>query len=165
MGSIVNRIGELRGRTLRVIQKVKWLAPTLARLTLGWVFVESGWGKIHNLPRVIEFFQSLGIPAAEFQAPFAAWMEFLCGAAILIGLFTRLSSVVIAIIMVVAIVTAKKVDILGPEDQPNDLAGKISALFGISEYLYISLCVYLGLEGAGPLGIDAWIAKWLDKKN
>ena len=165
MATLGERIGSVRTMALGIVEKLRWTAPTLARICLGWVFVESGWGKIHNLPRVIEFFQSLGIPAPEFQAPFAAWTEFLCGLAILLGVATRLSAIPIAITMVVAILTAKKDELMGPADQPTDLAGKISALYGFSEYLYILLCVYLGLDGPGPISIDRLIEKWVGKKE
>src|SRR5262245_65217902 len=29
--------------------KISWLAPLLARLTVGWVFATTGWGKLHGL--------------------------------------------------------------------------------------------------------------------
>ena len=142
----------LRRLILRVSSSLRWLPPTVARLTLGWVFLESGWGKLHNLPKVTEFFRSLGIPAPEVQAPFAASMEFLCGALLLLGLCTRLASIPIIVIMLVALKTAKAGDI-------HDL----SDLLGTSEYLYIALALWLGAFGAGPLSLDAVIAKRLDR--
>jgi uncharacterized membrane protein YphA (DoxX/SURF4 family) len=39
-----------------------WLAPLFARITVGWVFLWSGWGKLHNLPLVIENFIGWGVP-------------------------------------------------------------------------------------------------------
>ena len=33
------------------------------RLYWGWLFAEDGWGKLHNLDKVTEFFTSLGLPA------------------------------------------------------------------------------------------------------
>jgi putative oxidoreductase len=142
----------LRRLILRVSSSLQWLPPTLARLTLGWVFLESGWGKLHNLPKVVEFFRSLGIPAPEVQAPFAASMEFLCGALLLVGLCTRLASIPIIVIMLVALKTAKAGDI-----------HELSDLFGTAEYLYILLAMWLGAFGAGPLSLDAVIAKRLDR--
>ena len=31
-----------------------WLGPLVARVTVGWVFMWSGWGKLNNLPQIIE---------------------------------------------------------------------------------------------------------------
>src|SRR5258705_359728 len=68
-------------RTIRALEhRLRWLPPTLARVTLGWIFVQSGWGKLHHLDQVVKFFTDLGIPAPQIQAPFAAGTELVCGA-------------------------------------------------------------------------------------
>ncbi|MBK7642725.1 MAG: DoxX family protein [Planctomycetes bacterium] len=140
----------VRRRGLALSATLSWLAPLLARLVIGLVFVKTGWGKLHNLDSVIEFFRSLGIPAPEIQAPFAASMEFLCGLAVLAGLFTRLASIPLIVIMIVAIKTAKMADFA-------DATGPIewlNVLFGLSEFLYIVLLVWLALRGAGAFSLD-----------
>ena len=63
MPTLTDRISRLRRLIHRVGSSLRWLPPTVARLTLGWIFLQSGWGKLHSLPKVIEFFRSLGIPA------------------------------------------------------------------------------------------------------
>ena len=45
-----------------VARRLAWLAPLIARLTIGWVFVSTGWGKLHNLQKIIDYFTELGIP-------------------------------------------------------------------------------------------------------
>jgi len=41
---------------------------------LGWQFMQTGWGKLHNLAQVAQFFAGLGIPAPGPTALFvAAW--------------------------------------------------------------------------------------------
>jgi putative oxidoreductase len=132
----------------RVTSSFGWLPPTLARITLGGVFLSSGWGKLHNLPKVIAFFTELGIPAPQFQAGMVATFELLCGALILMGLLTRLAVLPLIAIMVVALLTAKASEIQGPSD-----------LFGLSEYLYVVLLVWLGVSGAGPLSVDRLLAR------
>lgn len=144
-------LARLRRLIHSVADRLKWLPPTVARLTLGWIFLESGWGKLHNLPKVIAFFTSLGIPAPQIQAPFAAFMEFACGVLLLAGLLTRLASLPLIVIMTVAIVTAKKGDI-----------HELSDLFAMQEYLNIALLLWLGAYGAGPISLDRLFAKPLD---
>jgi putative oxidoreductase len=134
-----------------VADRLKWLPPTVARLTLGWIFLQSGWGKLHNLPKVVAFFTELGIPAPQIQAPFSAFMEFACGALLLVGLLTRLASLPLIAIMAVAILTAKKGDI-----------NELSDLFGFSEYLYIALLLWLAAYGAGPISLDRLFARRLE---
>src|SRR5262249_25562881 len=102
-------------------------------------FVLSGWGKLHHLPDVIDFFRSLGIPAPQLQAPFASGVEFVCGGLLLAGLFSRLAAVPLVIVMVVAIATARAEELTS-----------LGALFGFIEYLYIVLLGYVAIEGPGP---------------
>src|SRR5215469_11004960 len=81
-----------------------WLAPLAARITVGWVFLWSGWTKLHILPRMIENFREWGIPAPEFFTPLASSIEFVGGILLLIGLLTRFAAVPMMIVMAVAIV-------------------------------------------------------------
>jgi len=134
---------KLRTLILAVTGKLSWLPPTLARVTIGWLFLQTGWGKVHNLDQITEYFRSLGIPAPEIQAPFASATELVCGALILAGLFTRLASIPLVVTMAVAIATAKKGDVHAFDD-----------LFGIVEYLYIVILAYIGVAGPGPLSLD-----------
>jgi putative oxidoreductase len=148
----VTRVSAFRSFVLKVAAALDWLPLTLARLALGWIFVESGWGKLHNLPRVIEFFASLGIPAPEIQAPFAAGTELVCGALLLAGLFTRVAAVPLVVTMTVAILTAKRGDI-----------SSFSDLFGMSEFLYIILLGTLSAFGAGTLSLDRLLVRVLER--
>ena len=142
--AISSGLSSLEAMLLAVASRLRWLPPTLARLTLGWVFLFSGWGKLHHLDDVIEFFGSLGIPAPQIQAPFAAGVEFVCGALLLAGLFSRLAAVPLVIVMIVAIATARREELTS-----------LGALFGFIEYLYIVLLLYVAVEGPGALSLDA----------
>lgn len=143
--AFVSRIEALQSA---VTSRLRWLPPALARLTLGWVFLLSGWGKLHHLDDVIEFFGSLGIPAPQIQAPFAAGVEFVCGALLLAGLFTRLAAVPLVVVMIVAIATARREELTS-----------LGVLFGFVEYLYIVLLLYVAVEGPGPLSLDALLRR------
>ncbi len=143
MESVVRTLLALRALILAVADQLQWLPPTLARLTIGWIFLWSGWGKLHNLDAIVEFFGSLGIPYPELQAPFASATELVCGALMLVGLCTRLASVPLIIVMIVAIVTAQRENVTSLGD-----------LFGLIEYAYIALLIWLGVAGPGPLSLD-----------
>ena len=139
-----------RGRTLcdAVEARAGWLGPAAARFTVGWVFLQSGWGKLHNLEQVTGFFASLGLPAPELQAPFVASVEFLGGALLLAGLATRFAAVPLIAVMVVALSTALVDQIEGFSD-----------LLGLSEFCYAVMLAWLALRGAGALSLDALIAR------
>lgn len=134
-----------------VQQKLGWLPPLLARFTTGWIFLWSGWGKLNNLEGVIEFFADLGIPAASIQAPFVASLELVGGAMLLAGLGTRFFSFMLSGTMVVALLTALREDIESLGD-----------LFGLPEFLYITLFIYLVVKGAGVISADYFLRRRID---
>jgi putative oxidoreductase len=130
------------------VSRLSWLAPLAARITLGVVFIGSGWGKLTHLDRVIGFFESLGLPAPAFQAPLVASSEFAFGILVLAGLWTRLASIPLAAIMVVALATARREELT-----------RFSDLTGFSEFLYLLLLVWLIVSGAGAVSLDRLLEK------
>ncbi len=151
MTTMTGRLSGFRHLVLRIGASLRWLPPLVARLTVGWVFLQSGWGKVHSISKVAAFFTQLGIPAPEFQARLVAGTELVCGALILLGLATRVATIPLIITMVVALSTALRADI-----------HELSDLFGLSEYLYIALLLWLGVYGAGPISLDRMFAKRLE---
>jgi putative oxidoreductase len=135
-------------RLRRAADRASFLGPTLARLTVGLVFIGTGWGKLHSLGDVTDFFASLHIPAPGFNARLAAATEFFGGVAVLIGLGTRLAALPLGFTMVVAILTAKRGDITG-----------LTALVGFEEWSYLVFFIWLALAGAGPISLDALIRR------
>lgn len=143
----MNGLVSLGNRILDIAPSFSWLPPLLARITIGWVFFQSGLGKIGNIDRVIGFFTSLGLPAPAFQAHLVAWTECLGGLLLIAGLATRLASIPLSIVMIVALRTALADDIDG-----------FSTLAGTMEYLYIVLMVWLMVAGPGKISLDTLVA-------
>jgi putative oxidoreductase len=146
--ALVRTANGLYGTVIQLLARIKWAPVLLARITLAQVFIESGWGKLHHLEKVIAYFTQLGIPAPGLQAPFVATVELVGGLAVLLGAGTRIASVFLTSTMVVALLTAKLPDI-----------HSFSDMTGMIEYLYITLFAFLIFEGAGPASVDSWIAK------
>lgn len=150
----MNSLAQLYGRITKFLSQVNWLPPLLARITVGFIFAESGWGKIHNVEKVAEFFTELMIPAPLFQAYLVAYTELIAGTLLLVGLATRLASIPLIITMVVALRTAKAEDI-----------ASLSDLFATSEFLYIVPLVWLVIQGPGRLSLDYFIARKTGQKR
>lgn len=125
----------------------------ISRLAIGAVFVQTGWGKLHNLKDVTEYFVSLHIPFAEIQAPMVSGLEFVAGLFVFLGFFTRLSSLPLIAIMLVAIGTAKWED-----------ATDLSSIFGFSESLYIVILLWLVAHGSSFFSVDVLIKKLRSRK-
>jgi putative oxidoreductase len=74
----------------------------------GWQFMQTGWGKFHNLARVAQFFTSLGIPFPHVNAALVASIEFFGGALLIIGLGSRIVGLVLSFNMLMAYITADR---------------------------------------------------------
>jgi putative oxidoreductase len=135
-------------RARQLLQKLEWTGPLLVRLTLGIVFAVTGWGKLHSLDKVTEFFESLNIPAASLQAPMVATIEFAGGLLLIAGLGTRIASALLIGTMAVAIYTAKLPELHGVVDLVNTI-----------EWTYLAMFVWLVVHGAGKASVDHLIAR------
>ena len=140
---LLERVVRAHDAIVKAARALCWLPPLLARVTLGVVFVESGWGKLGSLDQVADFFTTLGIPAPHLLAPFVASVELVGGALLLLGLGTRVAALFIGFVMAVALITAKAEELKSLSDG-----------FGTIEFLYLVLCVFLLVEGAGALSLD-----------
>jgi putative oxidoreductase len=140
-------LNALIGWPERVAGHLQWLAPLFARIVVGWVFMWSGWGKLQNMPAIIENFRGWKIPAPEILAPFVSGVELFGGIFLLIGFMTRISAGALGVTMIVAIISAK----LGDVDS-------LETLLGFDETEYLALFLWLAVAGAGAFSID-WLIK------
>lgn len=81
----------------------KKYATLILRLVVAYVFIVHGWGKLTGIAGTAGFFGKLGIPAAALFAWVVALVEFGGGILVLVGIFTRVSALLLAVTMVVAI--------------------------------------------------------------
>ncbi len=88
------------------------VAQILTRLVFGQAFFLTGLGKLNNLPKITEYFESLGIPFAKAQAPMIAALECAGGILLLLGLGTRIFAALLACTMVVALMTAHRAEVM-----------------------------------------------------
>ena len=104
----MNALFSLRERAVALAKKFDWVALLVARLTVGVLFVSTGWGKVHDLAKVTSFFTELGIPMPGLNATVASYTELVCGSLLVVGLASRLASLPLVVTMIVAILTAKR---------------------------------------------------------
>lgn len=127
----------------RVAAHLAWLGPLVARITVGWVFLWAGWGKLDAMPQVIENFRGWGVPSPEILAPFVSGLEFVGGILLLLGLFTRLFAAPLIVVMIVAIKSAlwEQVD-------------SLESLLGLGEFAYLAIFLWLSTAGPGAVSLD-----------
>jgi putative oxidoreductase len=136
-------ISSLRARALELTTKLDWVAPLVARVTLGVLFASTGWGKVHDLDRVTGFFTELGIPMPHVNAVMVSFVELVGGTLLLLGLASRLAALPLMASMAVAILTAQREQVHGLPD-----------LFGLVEWTYLALLSWVALAGPGKASLD-----------
>ena len=144
-------LAKYRTLALSNLERAYFLAPLLGRLAVGLLFASTGWGKLHSLDKITDFFGSLHIPFPHFNAILASCTEFFGGILVLVGALTRLAALPLAFTMVVAILTAKRDDIDG-----------LSTLLGFEEFSYLVMFLWLALAGPGKASVDWLLGRKLD---
>jgi putative oxidoreductase len=106
-------------------------------------------------------FVHIGIPYAEVMGPFVGVVELVCGALIILGLFTRLAAIPLIIIMIVAIVSTKLPILLGHDFWIFHLPklGRYgfwsTAHEARTDFDMLLGSLYLLIEGGGAWSLDA----------
>lgn len=125
------------------------VALTVLRVILGITFIMHGGQKlfVYGLEGVSGGFAGMGIPFPAVVGPIVALTEFLGGAALLVGLMTRVAAVGIALVMVGAIFTAHiKAGFFAPGGYEFPL-------------MLLATSIALVFTGAGPLSLDAAVQR------
>ena len=132
------------------------------RLYWGWQFAQTGWGKLHNLAKITDFFASLNIPFPAMTAHFVASLEFVGGILLILGLGSRAIGLLLSINMFVAYVTADREALTAVFSDP----GK----FYIADpFTFLFASVIVLIFGAGLFSVDTLLAKrcrlWLESSG
>lgn len=122
------------------------------RLYWGWQFCQTGLGKLHNQPKIVDFFTSLNIPFPALNAHFVSGLEFFGGILLILGLFSRPISFLLTCSMFVAYWTADREALISIFSNP----GKF---YGADPYTFLFAAVLILIFGPGKLSLDTLIAK------
>jgi putative oxidoreductase len=118
------------------------------RLYWGWQLAQSGWGKLHNLSQVTEFFTSLNIPFPHANAVFVSNVELFGGILLILGLASRLTGLTLTINMFVAYLTADR-EALG------SIFSDPGKFYAADPYTFLFASLIVLIFGAGLLSLDA----------
>jgi len=119
----------------------------LVRLYWGWQLAQSGWGKLHNLPNVTEFFGSLGLPMPAQMALFIACVELFGGIFLALGLFSRITGLVLTVNMTMAYVIGDREALLSFFSNPDKFIAAAPFAFLIASLIVL-------IFGAGRISMD-----------
>ena len=128
------------------------------RLYWGWQFMQTGWGKLHNLAQVTQFFTTLGIPAPGPTALFVGCVEFFGGLLLILGLASRPTSLVLTGNMFVAYLTADHEALFSIFSNP----GKF---YGADPYTFLFAAMLILILGPGWISLDTFLAHHYSPKS
>lgn len=124
----------------------------VVRLYWGWQLAQNGWGKLHNLAKVTDFFTSLHIPFPGANAHFIALLEFFGGLLLIVGLFSRLTAFLLACDMIVAYITADSEALHAVFSDP----GKF---YNADPYTFLFASLLILIFGPGLFALDHFLLR------
>jgi len=124
----------------------------LVRLYWGFQMMQTGWGKLHDLGKVTNFFTSLGVPLPGVTAPSIATLEFLGGILIMLGLGSRLIALLLVGDMIVAFVLADREALFSVFSDPDKF-------YAASPYPFLLAFLIVLIFGPGKWAADELVAR------
>jgi putative oxidoreductase len=150
-------IDRLYALFLRVANSLQSPLLLAVRLYWGWQFLQTGWGKLGNIQKVVDFFTSLGIPAPSLNAHFVAALETTGGLLLILGLASRLIAFPLVINMIVAYAAADR-EALG------SIFSEPGKFYGADPYTFLFASLLVLIFGPGLFSLDTLI-KWYRSKD
>jgi putative oxidoreductase len=129
-----------------ILQNFQSLSLLLARLAVAYGFYEPAVSKWKDIDGIATWFGSMGIPFPTLNAYMAASTEILGVLLLTIGLFTRLISIPLMVVMVVAIMTVHLAHGFSAGDNG----------FEIPLYYLLFLFIFAS-HGAGKFSVDYFL--------
>lgn len=126
----------------------------LFRVYWGWLFFQTGWGKLTNHGNVVEFFTSLGIPFPGLNAWFVAGLECFGGLLLLTGLCSRPIALLLSGNMLVAYLSV-------PEDRAKlfNVISDPEAFIMADPFFFLLTSLIVLAFGPGKLSLDYLLSR------
>jgi putative oxidoreductase len=128
------------------------------RLYFFWQLFLTGKGKLSNIPKVIDFFTGLGIPAPSVNAYFVSSLECFGGLLLIIGLASRPIALMIVVSMCVAYLTADFQAVTRIFSDPDKFVKADPFPFLLTALIVLAF-------GPGLLSIDALLKRVIGQKT
>jgi putative oxidoreductase len=154
MSTLINNLSKYHDRFFALVSRLQSPFLLLVRLYWGWQLIESGWGKLHNLDRVTQFFGSLNLPMPAQMAVFIACVEFFGGILFALGLFSRMTSLVLTINLIMAYVTADREALFSVFSDPDKF-------YAAAPYTFLIASVIILIFGPGKFCVDYLLRRFV----
>lgn len=152
MNKLLVQIHKLYAWFVRAVSSLHSPLLLIIRVYWGWQIAQNGWGKLHDLAHVTEFFASLNLPAPGATAAFVATFEFVAGILLAIGLLSRIAALGLVIDMTTAYITADREAFLSFFSAPEKF-------YGASPFIYFFVGLLILAFGPGMIAVDALLKR------
>jgi len=142
---------------LRVANSLQSPLLLVIRLFWGWQFFQSGWGKLHDIGKVVDYFTSLGVPAPALNAHFIALLEAGGGILLILGLGSRLIALPLVIDMVMAYV-------FGDREALGSIFSDPDKFYAAAPYTFLFASLLILIFGPGLFSLDALIKRYRSRQ-
>ena|ERR1700757_679313 len=156
MNSLLAKLDAPYALFLRFANSLQSPFLLLIRLFWGWQFFQAGTGHLNNMPKFVEFFTGLGIPAPALNAHFVALLETGGGILLALGLGSRIISLLLAGDMFVAFVTADREALFS-------IFSDTDKFYAAAPYTFLFACLIILIFGPGKLSLDTLILSYRKK--
>ena len=158
MNALMKQIDRIYGLFLRAANSLQSPFLLAIRLYWGWQFWQTGWGKLTNISRPIEYFTSLGIPAPAFTAHFIGLLEAGGGILLMLGLASRLIALPLVVDMIMAYVIADR-------DALHAIFSKQDDFYKADPFTFLFASLIILIFGPGWLSLDTIIRSQRAKRQ
>ena len=152
MQPLIAQLRRLYAAAVRICNDLQSLFLLVVRLYWGWQLMQSGWGKLHNLAKVTDFFSSLNLPMPAQMAVFISCVEFFGGLLLVLGLLSRLNALVLVVNMLMAYITADREAFFAFFSDPD----KFSAA---APYVFLIASLIVLIFGPGFFSLDTLLLR------
>jgi len=108
MKTFLTRLRILYQRFFGVVDYLRSPFLLAVRLYWGWQLVQSGWGKLHHLDKVTDYFTTLNLPMPAQMAVIISCVELFGGIFLALGLLSRLTALVLTVNLIAAYITGDR---------------------------------------------------------
>ncbi len=153
MKTLLMRLRVLYQRFFAAVDYLRSPFLLAVRLYWGWQLVQSGWGKLHHLDKVTDYFTSLNLPMPAQMAVIISCVELFGGIFLALGLLSRLTALVLTVNLIAAYVTGDREALFSIFSDPDKF-------YAAAPYTFLIASLIILIFGPGKLCLDTLLERW-----
>jgi putative oxidoreductase len=147
MSKLIAQVRQWHDHIFNLVSYLQSPFLLLLRLYWGWQLAQSGWGKLHHLSNVGEYFSTLGLPMPAQMAVFIACVEFFGGIFLALGLASRVTGLVLAVNLTMAYVIGDREALLSFFSDPDKF-------IAAAPFAFLMVALIVLIFGPGRISAD-----------